>query len=60
MFDLPGFVLHQLALAGVIAPQWSGHDTLAAPDLFYSNRRALHQTEGDYGRLLSAIMLDGE
>jgi YfiH family protein len=59
MFDLPGFVLHQLEEAGVVAPQWSGHDTLAAPDLFYSNRRAVHRGEGDYGRLLSAIMLDG-
>jgi len=60
MFDLPGFVLRQLELAGVIAPQWSGHDTLAAPELFYSNRRAVHRGDGDYGRLLSAIMLDGE
>lgn len=58
MFDLPGFVLHQLELAGVMAPEWSGHDTLAAPDLFYSNRRAVHRGDGDYGRLLSAIMLE--
>ena len=34
MFDLPGFVLDQLQQAGVIAPQWIGHDTLAEPDLF--------------------------
>jgi copper oxidase (laccase) domain-containing protein len=60
MFDLPGFVLHQLERAGVVAPQWSGHDTLAAPDLFYSNRRAVHRGDGDYGRLLSAIMLEVE
>lgn len=58
MFDLPGFVIEQLQLAGVIAPQWIGRDTLTEPDRFYSNRRAVHQGDGDYGRLLSAIMLE--
>ena len=60
MFDLPGFVIEQLQLAGVIAPQWIGLDTLAEPDLFYSNRRAVHLGDGDYGRLLSAIMLEAD
>jgi hypothetical protein len=57
-FDLPGFVLERLRLAGVGAAEWLGHDTCAEDDLFFSNRRALHRGEDDYGRLLSAIMLD--
>ena len=35
-----------------------GRDTCAEPDLFFSNRRAFHQKDDDYGRLLSAIMLE--
>ncbi len=57
LFDLPGFVLRRLAEAGVTQAEWIGRDTLAEPDHFYSNRRALLTGEGDYGRLLSAIML---
>jgi hypothetical protein len=56
-FDLPAFVLDRLAAAGVEAAAWVGRDTYAEPELFYSNRRALHRGERDYGRLLSAIML---
>jgi YfiH family protein len=57
MFDLPGFVLDRLGQAGVGASEWIGLDTYADADRFYSNRRALHLGEADYGRLLSAIML---
>lgn len=57
MFDLPAFVLAQLARAGVERAEWIGRDTYAEPDLFFSNRRAVHRGEGDYGRLLSAIAL---
>jgi polyphenol oxidase len=56
-FDLPGFVVGRLHAAGVDAAEWVGRDTYAEPDAFYSNRRAFHRGEGDYGRLLSAIML---
>ena len=58
LFDLPGFVLGRLAEAGVGEAEWVGRDTYAEPDLFFSNRRALHRQEADYGRLLSAIMLE--
>jgi hypothetical protein len=58
MFDLPAFVLSSLNEAGVEACHWVGHDTCAEEDLFFSNRRAFKRGEGDYGRLLSAIMLD--
>ena len=58
MFDLPAFVLHRLRGAGVAACEWIGRDTCAEPELFYSNRRALHAGEPDFGRLLSAIRRD--
>jgi hypothetical protein len=56
LFDLPGFVLDRLTACGVARAAWVGVDTCA--DLrFFSNRRAFHRGEADYGRLLSAIML---
>lgn len=57
MFDLPGFVLARLMAAGVERAGWLGHDTCAEEDLFFSNRRAFRRGEGDYGRLVSAIVL---
>ncbi len=56
-FDLPTFVLARLGAAGVAEAEWIGRDTYAEPDLFFSNRRAVHRGETDYGRLLSAIAL---
>jgi YfiH family protein len=56
-FDLPGFVLDRLAATGVARAEWVGCDTYADAERFYSNRRALHRGEHDYGRLLSAILL---
>jgi YfiH family protein len=56
-FDLPGFVLARLAAAGVATREWIGRDTCAEEPLFFSNRRAFHRGEADYGRLLSAIVL---
>ena len=58
-FDLPGFVLDRLARAGVHEAEWVGRDTCADEADFFSNRRAVHRGEGDYGRLLSAIVLEG-
>ena len=59
MFDLPAFVLSRLAEAGVEAAEWIGRDTCAEEALFFSNRRGGLRGEPDYGRLLSAIMLEG-
>ncbi len=56
-FDLPGFVLHRLAEAGVAEAEWTGHDTCADGELFFSNRRAFQLGEPDYGRLISAITI---
>lgn len=58
MFDLPAFVLARLRKAGVKTCDWVGHDTCAEESLFFSNRRAFKAGEPDYGRLLSAIMLE--
>jgi hypothetical protein len=55
-FDLPAYVLERVLRAGVGRAEWTGHDTYEDPR-FYSNRRALHRGEADYGRLLSAIAL---
>ncbi len=57
-FDLPGFVLSRLEAAGVGTCESIGRDTCAEEDLFFSNRRAFRRGEGDYGRLMSAIMLE--
>jgi hypothetical protein len=57
-FDLPRFVLHRLAVAGVGSSEWVGRDTCAEEDDFFSNRRAFKRGESDYGRLLSVIVLD--
>jgi YfiH family protein len=58
MFDLPGFVLARLKAAGVEVCEWVGADTCALGHDFFSNRRAFHDADADYGRLLSAIVLD--
>jgi hypothetical protein len=57
LFDLPAYVLGRLAAAGVGRAEWVGRDTLTEEAWFFSNRRAVHRGEGDYGRLLSAITL---
>ena len=56
-FDLPAFVMDRLSMAGVEEVEWVGADTCADTD-FFSNRRAFRLGEPDYGRLLSAIMIE--
>jgi len=56
MFNLPGFLLHRLAIADVDA-NWTGHCTYSDPDRFFSYRRTTHAGEPDYGRLIAAIKL---
>lgn len=56
-FDLPAYTLDRLRRAGVDQAEWIGADTYSDPGLFFSNRRALHRREPDFGRLLSAITL---
>lgn len=59
-FDLPGFILSRLRAAGVEKASALGADTYSDPGRFFSYRRACHQGEPDYGRLLSAIVLDAD
>ena len=56
-FDLPAFGLHRLRNAGVGDASWTRHCTYSDPERFYSYRRATHQMEADYGRLISTIRL---
>ncbi|WCR11849.1 peptidoglycan editing factor PgeF [Paracoccus stylophorae] len=56
MFDLPSFGLFRLRGQGVEA-EWSRHCTYSDPDRFFSYRRATHEGQADYGRLISAIAL---
>ncbi len=58
-FDLEGFVLGRVHAAGVEQAEALGRDTCAETGLFFSNRRAVLAGEGDYGRLVSAIALEG-
>jgi polyphenol oxidase len=58
MFDLPGYIEHRLARAGVAIVQRSCHDTVTDDDHFFSYRRACLRGEPAYGRGLSAIVLE--
>jgi len=56
-FDLEAYVAMRLGLAGIGRIAKLGLDTYAAPDHFYSFRRATHRGEPDYGRQISLIGL---
>lgn len=58
LFDLNRYILERLTRAGVKAGT-TGHCTYADEALFFSYRRATHRGEGDYGRQISAIVLEG-
>ncbi|MEW6634386.1 MAG: peptidoglycan editing factor PgeF [Pseudomonadota bacterium] len=59
MFDLNQYTVDRLSKAGVIA-EGLGRCTYAEEDLFYSYRRTTHRKEADYGRQVSAIVLEKE
>ncbi|NIZ08534.1 peptidoglycan editing factor PgeF [Pseudooceanicola sp. HF7] len=56
-FDLPSYGLHRLRSAGVASANWTGHCTYSDPARFFSYRRATHEGEADYGRLISVIRI---
>lgn len=58
LFDLKGFIGARLGLLGLAAIDVDGHDTVSEEELFFSYRRATLRGEEDYGRHLSAIMID--
>lgn len=57
MFDLNRYTVDRLKRAGVQADML-GRCTYAEEDLFYSYRRTTHRKEADYGRQISAIVLE--
>jgi YfiH family protein len=57
MFDLNRYTVDRLRQAGVEA-EALGRCTYAEEDLFFSYRRGTHRGEPDYGRQLSAIVLE--
>jgi hypothetical protein len=57
MFDLNAYTVDRLRAASVRA-EALGRCTYAEEDLFYSYRRSTHRSEPDYGRLISAIVLE--
>lgn len=57
LFDLNRYTVDRLAAAGVTADALY-RCTYADEDLFYSYRRATHRSEPDYGRHVSAIVLE--
>lgn len=59
-FDLPAYVAHRLAAAGVRTVADVGCDTLSNPDRFFSYRRATLSGQNSYGRQISLIGLTGE
>lgn len=56
-FDLEGYVAARLAEAGITRIEPLGLDTYAAPDRFFSFRRATHRGEAAYGREIALIGL---
>lgn len=57
LLDLPGFIASRLTGAGVFSVDL-GLCTYADEERFFSYRRATHRGEPDYGRMLSAIVLE--
>ncbi|MBE7185766.1 MAG: peptidoglycan editing factor PgeF [Methylobacterium mesophilicum] len=58
MFDLNAYTVDRLRAAGVARAEMLGRCTYAEEDLFFSFRRTTHRGEPDYGRQISAIVLE--
>ncbi len=58
MFDLPGYIAMRLAMAGVRQVSLMGIDTYKDEENCFSFRRATHRGEPDYGRQMSAIVIN--
>ena len=57
MFDLPGYIEHRLARAGIEIVETVPRDTVVEEPLFFSYRRSCLRGERGYGRGLSAIVI---
>jgi polyphenol oxidase len=58
MFDLNAYIAERAARAGIGAFEDLALDTYADEQRFFSYRRTTHRREPDYGRLMSAIVLN--
>lgn len=58
MFDLNTYTVDRLQAAGVTQAEMLDRCTYAEEDLFFSYRRTTHRGEPDYGRQISAIVLE--
>ena len=59
MFDLPAYNRMRLERSGVGTVNDLGLCSYADETRFYSYRRATHRGEGDYGRLICGIVIEG-
>jgi len=57
-FDLPGYIVDRLEKSGAGRAINLDRCTYGNEELFFSYRRTTHRGEPDYGRLLSAIVID--
>lgn len=57
-FDLSGYIERRLSGLGLASVSAQGVDTFGDPERFYSYRRCILNGQEDYGRLLSAIVLE--
>lgn len=57
-FDLPAYVANRLKRAGITSVDVIARCTYSGEDDFFSYRRTTHRREPDYGRQLSAIVLN--
>jgi copper oxidase (laccase) domain-containing protein len=58
LFDLPGYVAARLRATGVNDIERTSMCTYEHAESYFSFRRTTHLGEADYGRNLSAIMLE--
>jgi polyphenol oxidase len=56
-FDLPGFIMAQLAAAGLSKIADTGRDTFSHVARYHSHRRSTQAGEANYGRQISMIAL---
>ena len=57
IFDLPGYIVERLRLAGVGTVLETRQDTLANEGVYFSYRRSCLRKEPDYGRQISVIAI---
>lgn len=57
IFDLPGYIVHRLKVAGIADVHDTKQDTLTNENAYFSYRRSCIRKEPDYGRQMSVIAI---